>query len=384
MQHISALHVQQFRGLREVSLQELGRVNLLVGGNNAGKSSVLEAVATFCRPLDPWAWFRAARGRATHGADVPLLEALKWLFPQSAPGASASAHQDEDGLYAGKIMLCGEGAFAVRQVAASLHEFRAEPADADAVADADGLMMPLRGADLQVQALVESSQQQDDFFPFNAHAREVSFAETFQVCAGERFVQRTLSTCPRLAVRQVGAQTHWFEQLLQQRTSEVARRELLGLAVALLQLFDPAVEGVEVWAQDAGQPQLYVRHHAAGLAPLYTFGAGLQRVLLLAMTLLLCKDGVLLIDALETALHTRSLEQTFNWLMQACDQYNVQLFATTHSLETLDELLGASERSGVELVLYRLEGNVPQVVVKRFAQRLLSRVRGEAGAEVRW
>jgi len=193
-----------------------------------------------------------------------------------------------------------------------------------------------------------------------------------------------MSECPRLAVRQVGAQTHWFEQLLQQRTSEVARRELLGLAVALLQLFDPAVEGVEVWSQEQGRPQIYIRHHATGLAPLYTFGEGLQRVLLLAMTLLLCKNGVLLIDALETALHTRSLEQTFGWLMQACDQYNVQLFATTHRLETLDELLGASERSGVELVLYRLEGNVPQVGVKRFEQRLLSRVREETGAEVRW
>lgn len=41
---ISTLQLQQFRGLENVKFEKLGRVNLIVGGNNVGKTSILEAI----------------------------------------------------------------------------------------------------------------------------------------------------------------------------------------------------------------------------------------------------------------------------------------------------------------------------------------------------
>src|SRR5947199_10464159 len=41
---ITTLQIKNFRGFKEVSLRELRRVNLLVGGNDTGKTSVLEAL----------------------------------------------------------------------------------------------------------------------------------------------------------------------------------------------------------------------------------------------------------------------------------------------------------------------------------------------------
>lgn len=49
---IGNLKICAFRQLKNVSLQQLGRVNLLVGVNNSGKTTVLEAISTYCRPLD--------------------------------------------------------------------------------------------------------------------------------------------------------------------------------------------------------------------------------------------------------------------------------------------------------------------------------------------
>ena len=48
---LDRLTIQRFRGLRDLTLSGLGRVNLLVGPNNSGKTSVLEAIALFCQPL---------------------------------------------------------------------------------------------------------------------------------------------------------------------------------------------------------------------------------------------------------------------------------------------------------------------------------------------
>lgn len=41
---ISTLELKQFRGLEHVKFGNLGRVNLIMGGNNAGKTSILEAL----------------------------------------------------------------------------------------------------------------------------------------------------------------------------------------------------------------------------------------------------------------------------------------------------------------------------------------------------
>ena len=41
---IRSLLLENYRGFRRFELHDLGRVNLIVGTNNAGKTSVLEAV----------------------------------------------------------------------------------------------------------------------------------------------------------------------------------------------------------------------------------------------------------------------------------------------------------------------------------------------------
>lgn len=44
-------------------LDGLSRVNVIVGRNNAGKTSVLEAVSACCQPLNADAWLALARRR---------------------------------------------------------------------------------------------------------------------------------------------------------------------------------------------------------------------------------------------------------------------------------------------------------------------------------
>ena len=61
---------------------------------------------------------------------------------------------------------------------------------------------------------------------------------------------------------------------------------------------------------------------------------------------------------------------------------NVQLFATTHSLETVDAMLDASD-SETDLVLYRLEKRESQTKAIRLDRETLHIVRDELGQEVR-
>ena len=47
---IGALTIERFRALRQLKIDGLGRVNLITGRNNTGKSSVLELALSVVRP----------------------------------------------------------------------------------------------------------------------------------------------------------------------------------------------------------------------------------------------------------------------------------------------------------------------------------------------
>ena len=50
------LTIHSLRGLRDLELKGFGRVNLLVGPNDAGKTTVLEALTLCSEPQNPLAW----------------------------------------------------------------------------------------------------------------------------------------------------------------------------------------------------------------------------------------------------------------------------------------------------------------------------------------
>ena len=50
-----------------------------------------------------------------------------------------------------------------------------------------------------------------------------------------------------------------------------------------------------------------------------------------------------MIDEIETSIHSKYYEDIFAFLFKACQQFNVQLFITTHNLEAIDALLSAQK-----------------------------------------
>ena len=69
---LESVSVHGFRGLRNFRLDGLHRVNVLVGENNSGKTSVLEALSILSNPLDPYEWGLLARKRDFGGLDEDI------------------------------------------------------------------------------------------------------------------------------------------------------------------------------------------------------------------------------------------------------------------------------------------------------------------------
>jgi hypothetical protein len=73
---INELTLENFRGFRSLELKGLKRVNLIVGHNNSGKTSLLEGLFMLCEPPrlgELPGLFRASQGR-------PDLRYFPWLL----------------------------------------------------------------------------------------------------------------------------------------------------------------------------------------------------------------------------------------------------------------------------------------------------------------
>jgi hypothetical protein len=364
------LHISGYRGFEVVDLSQLGQVNIFVGNNNSGKTSLLEVISILCNPLDPFQWLEISQRRLYLGrtqiAFRPDLEAMKWIFPQKKDLSSNESYQ-------GEFLAKLSGNAPIRELNVKLSEIYSlvlekssqEKFDDDSTSpETDSV---LAGVELNISAELISGQ--GNLFNEN---------EVFQFWEKERFVQRRRNK--PLAKNAIIFPSYSSSEPILDHLSQIILREEDGknMVLELLQPFDNNILDIQILSTP--RATLYIKHRELGFAPLYIFGDGLKRTLVMALALLNTAKGVLLVDEIETSIHVSALSRIFSWLIETCRRLEIQLFVTTHSLEAIDAML-QPELSTDDVVAFRLnhEGQAPQ----KFSGSLLHRLRSERGLDVR-
>lgn len=63
---LKSLKIENFRRFESFEIKDLGRINLLVGANNSGKTSILEAIELLCSRADLEPLYRSAEARGEY------------------------------------------------------------------------------------------------------------------------------------------------------------------------------------------------------------------------------------------------------------------------------------------------------------------------------
>jgi hypothetical protein len=386
------LDIGAFRGLHSLSLDECGPVNLLVGGNNCGKTSVLEALMLLCSPFDLRQWEATVDLRTTwpladlrfRGSGLSRLDGLTWLFPHQ--GDEIGLIELAGGPRIGSLSASVERVVGIppeRTIATDdeliegLLPFRRRPNEQSVSNDVEEV-----GLSLEVTLQGESGQLA--LFPPSSRTYRMMLWES-----GRGFRGRTPKSDLRVPVAFASPISHRSDGYLASRVGRLLRVGKKHRAIELLKKLDHHIMNLEISTPadfDSGSvlprgsypPTLFVEYEGTGLVPIHTMGDGLRRALHLAMVLAEVEPGgVLLIDEIEVGMHTSVLSGVFDWIVKTCRESGIQLFATTHSLEAVDAMLAGTEKQ--DLVLYRIrEGSA-----RRLDGELLRMSRMELGQEVR-
>jgi AAA15 family ATPase/GTPase len=383
MNNLENVTIHQFRGLRDLELKDLGRINLLVGLNNSGKTSVLEALSVYCHPLDIKVWLSTANQREQDIGvyRIRLLDAIKWLFTHN----SASIVEPDKPI----ILISSTGLFSVKKLIASYEEMEqislSEESNIRNISNEEEIENEdtprvKKGIKLKIEVFA------DDGYQLSLFGEPPACITDFLLWEDERFYRLPGKREPSLKTSVVTPSSHRSEVGQFRLLSEATFQNFKADVIQLLQQMDNNISDIEILLPPESMSSrfnIYIQHKKLGLAPVSTFGDGIRRLLHIALKLASVKGGILLIDELESTIHTEALQSSFQWLVKWCTEMDVQLFATTHSLEAVDALLEVTE-SDSDLVLYRLEPKEGKTKVVRHDGHRLRRLREELGQEVRW
>lgn len=364
MPHWKSLNIERFRRLENLRLDGLGAVNILVGKNNSGKTSVLEALAVMSDPFSPFNWINTAWERELKSARTPVLEVLSWMFPQTAPRKNGY-----EGTAVIEAIRTNDAPF---QMAARYHEFRDLTPPPEAAEPREGNWEEPSEYSARLEVSVK-----DHFMGLG----QIEESSTHEIRGGrieqgpeKRVIQphQFVSPVSHRTSRQLLAV---LDQVLQERRKEEV--------VRLMQMFAEDVDDIEIRSPQGRGAVVYLHHRGIGHVPLPVEGDGMRRALAFAAAATLARDGVLLLDEVETALHPDALGRIFQFLVQVCRTTSVQLFVSTHSLEAVDAMLVSVAGDVADLVAYRLPTRGSDHPIKRFGGQTLHDLRNEGGMDLR-
>jgi len=155
--------------------------------------------------------------------------------------------------------------------------------------------------------------------------------------------------------------------------------ELYEQFTEIMRHFDP--EFLSINSVD-GNYVVLSKNHKKGLL-LNAYGDGMKKAMLLLSAVIRAKNGILLLDEFETAIHVSAMKNVFEWIITTAVALNVQIFMTSHSIEAIESVLKCSPELQMEIRMITLVKVEEQLKVRNVDGEKAVQLLDEYGLELR-
>jgi len=362
---INKINVKSFRGLLDLELNDLKRINVLVGDNNSGKTSFLECLKLISNPTISNA-ITMCTTRVKQLRMGSFFTEFVHMLPKEKKGLGiniscefASGNSFKYSLYGNVIQTIAnpkEFDFLIKQFGMNpiqnINQFNGK------------LSYELSNPSLKD---IKKNEQEIKINPFNApNYRTVR-------------VKENLAKVVYISPVDYAGINVLFGNI-------VKNENYKKIVIEALKMFDPYIEDVLYIKDDLGDTIECIKNSRIGIIPLSCYGDGVKKILSIAGGIAAANNGILLIDEFETAIHIKNYDDVFNFVTKACEEFNVQLFITTHSIEAVDELLKIDtlvENSDINFITLRKDFELNKTVARTLSAKEVRKNRENFDFEVR-
>lgn len=298
-----------------MNIDKLGKVNLVVGKNNVGKSTLLEAISIYLAN-GATAWIRKildARGEVI-GKQTDDLNIIKKHFLSLFTG------RKEDYNVANAIQIGesveDESLLTIQQVKLSVRK-------------------------IENVNLFESEEKDENDFEDEIVCLRKFVGKRTSLIFYKSFPIASMDSLPFQYVHTVDFNTKDNAKLY----DNIAMTDNEGFLIQALNVINPNIRKINfISDNEFGQRVPVVVLEGDDMRyRLSSMGDGVNRLLTIVLAMLNCKNGTLLVDEFDTGLHYSVQDKLWEIVFLLSEKLNVQVFATTHSNDCIRSFAKANE-----------------------------------------
>jgi hypothetical protein len=351
---LHSLEIKGYRGIRHLQLPTLEQVNLFVGVNNVGKTSLLEAIQLY-----------ASR--------TPVL-ALASILREHSGYRPAVRNVRSDDVTQERVTAAVDAARSLFY--GSFSKMPGEPIRIGPVGNG--------AAPLTISLPWSTSSWLDEygnptaelFLDPESPLIGIERGENSSVLKLDWFVRRfglILTGTPQstLFVPAEGLKANQFARYWDQA---VAAGQAEAVEEALRSVV-PELERIHLLGESAagGRSINLKLRGTTRPVPIVSMGDGTRRTFGFAVSMAQVAGGVVLIDEVENGLHYSVQPDVWRAVLQLAERLDIQVFATTHSSDAIEAFsVAAGEAAGVEGRMHRLENRDGDIRLVEFDEEDLA------------
>jgi AAA15 family ATPase/GTPase len=373
---LKSVRIENFRGFQSFELQQLGRVNLLVGTNNSGKTSILEAIQLLCSRsnLEQLSEAMTNRGEFFWNDDRKRREFdLCHLF---------YGHEMQPG---SKFTISGMNENTQEEVVASIAVRRPTRSKYDDSFDSDEQLSLFDETSQEFKKLgfilTWTRGQEIENLPLSISVDGGLSTDSIRL-----FRRNTEITAARTQF--ITSSSLTTENMIELFNQVVLTPEET-LVQEALQTIEPRIERIasvnpQRIRYSGGRGGFVVRLSGSSQrVPIGSMGDGIWRILGLALSTVCARGGFLFVDEIDTGLHFTAMSDMWKLIWKTAERLNVQVFATTHNSDcwtSLASIASEEDTTSNGITIQRIEKGKQTSVV--FTDREIV-IAAQRGIEVR-
>lgn len=311
---IKSFHIRNFKNIENLEIPLFKRINLIVGKNSVGKSTLLEAISIYLADGDE-SYIRDVLRERGESISLKREDAdYGNIVKQHYLSLFSGWREDYSKDFCINLEEAGKDALRIRQVYISefqdsintkyqlLHQEDVDGGDSHYAISSKGLLVEKAG---NVSIINYNRQRQSAMKPF-----PFQMVMAFEL---DRF-----------------SNAYLFDKVSLSSDEDYI--------IKALNIINPDIERIAFVADDNDSryriPKVSLRDSDKRVR-LSSMGDGLNRVLTIILSLLNAKDGVLLLDEFEAGLHYSIQKKLWEIIFFLAEELNVQVFVTTHSSDSV-------------------------------------------------
>ena len=349
--------IKNFRCFRDFTIENLSKINLIAGKNNAGKTTLLESLFIHSNAYDPELLLKLLVFR---GIDTGFLE--KYLIGNSPWGMN---YLDFDNT---RHIIFKSRDLDENESCTKLHDWDEKSSkelftllrDISDLANVDSNWLKSKSNQVLYVSLEHKEKNE------KVHTCKMSIINS------KIKVEHSPSSPPPppfyVSFRNDKSSLSLAETA--QLYSDLVWKENENVLIETLRILEPQLEKLELVVSQ-GDMMLFAKIGNKPLMPIYLMGQGIVLLSSIILQLSYAVSGIFLIDEIDNGLHHSIIEKVWEAIGKAAQEFNTQVFATTHSFECIQAAHVAFSSKPEDFRYFRLDKRGNDIVAQTYDDETL-------------